>query len=335
VAFSPDDKQLASGSFDSTVRLWDPATGAALQTLRNIGYGNSVNAVAFSPDGKQLASGSLYGTVRLWDPATGAALQTLRNNDDSDSVNAVAFSPDGKQLASGSLYGTVRLWDSATGAALLTLTLKLIDNHTYASVSAVAFSPDGKQLASGSSDGTVRLWDPATGAALLTLTMPNNTEDGYGVSANAVNAVAYSPDGKQPASTTTTSAKPTSTNIEQPPQRDGSLSKGAKVGIEVGVGVVIALGVGLLLLRRIRRRARVSLPLKGARSASRRQSCTIRTCLERTVEPSWRPVDQYLSWKGPLRRAGRLCTRQKRSSKKESQPTDDEIVTDSTTHYSE
>jgi len=156
-----------------------------------------------------------------------------------------------KQLASGSGDGTVRLWDPATGAALLTL--KFNDNYTYAS--GVAYSPDGKQLASGSDDDAVRLWDPATGAALQTLTV-NDTYTG------PVYAVAYSPDGKQPASTTTTSAKPTSTNLEQPPQRDGSLSKGAKVGIGVGVGVVIALGVGLLLLCRIWRRARGVAPVK-------------------------------------------------------------------------
>jgi WD40 repeat protein len=50
VAFSPDGKQVVSGSYDKTVRLWDALAGAPLQTLE--GHSGSVNSVAFSPDSK-------------------------------------------------------------------------------------------------------------------------------------------------------------------------------------------------------------------------------------------------------------------------------------------
>jgi WD40 repeat protein len=72
VAFSPDGKWVVSGSDDETVRLWDAATGAPLQTLE--GHTDWIISVAFSPDGKRVVSGSDDKTVRLWDAATGAPL---------------------------------------------------------------------------------------------------------------------------------------------------------------------------------------------------------------------------------------------------------------------
>ena len=48
VAFSLDGGRIASGSYDMTVKVWDAATGEAVQTLE--GHSSYVYAVAFSPD---------------------------------------------------------------------------------------------------------------------------------------------------------------------------------------------------------------------------------------------------------------------------------------------
>ncbi|HEV3262329.1 MAG TPA: hypothetical protein VG013_36090 [Gemmataceae bacterium] len=152
VAYAPDGKTLATGSEDTTVRLWEAATGKALGSFR---AGDWVSSVAFSPDGKVLASGSSQ-SVRLWDVAN---RKELRRFGQSGGATSVAFSPDGKTLVSGDLT-MIRLWDPATGKAL-----RPLGGHSSA-VGCVAFSPDGKMLTSASWDNTIRLWEAATGREL-------------------------------------------------------------------------------------------------------------------------------------------------------------------------
>lgn len=64
VAISPDDRLIASGGFDHTVRLWDARTFQPVAILR--GHTDEVHAIAFSPNGRMLASGGSDGTIRIW-----------------------------------------------------------------------------------------------------------------------------------------------------------------------------------------------------------------------------------------------------------------------------
>jgi WD40 repeat protein len=89
VAFSHDSKLLASASADSTVKIWDAATGCLQQTLENRYW---VTSVAFSHDSKLLASAaSTIGDsiVKIWDAVTGSLQRTLKGH--SDSVESIAF----------------------------------------------------------------------------------------------------------------------------------------------------------------------------------------------------------------------------------------------------
>ena len=67
VAFSPDGRLLATVSADTTVRLWDVATGQPHgQPLT--GRPSTLYDVEFSPDGRLLATAGADKTVRLWNP---------------------------------------------------------------------------------------------------------------------------------------------------------------------------------------------------------------------------------------------------------------------------
>jgi WD40 repeat protein/tRNA A-37 threonylcarbamoyl transferase component Bud32 len=185
VTYSPDGKQLASGSADHAVMVWDAETGQGLFAFK--GHTNGVTSLAYSPDGKRLASASYDQTVKVWDTRSCQELFSF-----TASHGGVAFSPDGKQLASASADHVVKVWDTQTGQELLSF-----KGHTggmpFGAGICVAFSPDGKRLASGG-DRTVKVWD-----AQKTVQKPLTLK----VGASAVARVAFSPDGKRFASVST------------------------------------------------------------------------------------------------------------------------------------
>lgn len=119
LAFSNDNRFLASASSDKTARIWNVETGETVKILETktpitvnyspqpLNWKMPVTAVAFSPDGKILAVAT-GRAVHLWEVSTGKMVRTLEGH--SQSVTSVAFLHDSRTLASGSLDGTVRLW---------------------------------------------------------------------------------------------------------------------------------------------------------------------------------------------------------------------------------
>ena len=186
VAFSPDGKHLAAGSYE-TLRIYDTAEHKQVAEIAlNNGYASDV---AFSPDGRTLLVAG-YQSVTVCQTAPFRSLRTVKTH--RGQVTSLAFSPDGTRVATASDDTNMAVWDVAAlvaGKPAQQLMIKTLDQP----LSGIAISPDGKWLASASGDpdrvtqaGHVWLWDIQTGKAIREF--PKHKR--------AATAVAFSPTGK-------------------------------------------------------------------------------------------------------------------------------------------
>ena len=97
VRISPDQKMVATVSWDSNARLWDAATGKELALLT--GHKAGLLNCVFSPDGRTLATKSDDRTIKFWNMATFREVGSIQLNYAGEVHGSfLAFSPDGQML---------------------------------------------------------------------------------------------------------------------------------------------------------------------------------------------------------------------------------------------
>lgn len=155
LGFSPDGKEIVSGTMGGHVQMWDVETGTALssffeeQPAEGNTYREPILNFAFSSDGSLFAVGST-DRVRLIGRTKQTHFKEVSNTEIS--YEGLLFSPDDSTIICGHFDGRIQLLDVATGDILTTL-----DGHTNM-IEALAFSPDNKTLISVG-NGTILLWD--------------------------------------------------------------------------------------------------------------------------------------------------------------------------------
>ncbi|KDQ10541.1 hypothetical protein BOTBODRAFT_115618 [Botryobasidium botryosum FD-172 SS1] len=153
-ALAAHGRTLVSGSYDSTVRVWDIVTGECKWELT--GHAAKVYSVVLDPPHKQVCSGSMDGTVRIWSTQTGEAIHVLTGH--TSLVGLLSLSST--SLVSAAADSTLRIWDPHTGALQHTLSA-----HTGA---ITCFQHDEFKVLSGS-DGTLKMWDTRDGSLVKDL----------------------------------------------------------------------------------------------------------------------------------------------------------------------
>ena len=198
VAFSPDNKRIATAGADRTIRIFEVETGKLLSQIED--HADWIFAVAWSPDGKRLASASRDKTAKVFDVEKKESLVTFPGH--AQPVYTISFTPDGKGIASGGEDNRIHVWSpdndgkpirnmggfagtvfklryAGDGKSLVacsgdkmvivfsptgSVTRKLQGHKDW--VYSVAISRDGKTIASGSWDGEVKLWNAADGKVI-------------------------------------------------------------------------------------------------------------------------------------------------------------------------
>ncbi|XP_065086109.1 protein Notchless-like [Ochlerotatus camptorhynchus] len=165
LAFSPNSLHLASGSGDTTLRLWDLTTETPHYTCT--GHKNWVLSVAWSPDSLKVASADKAGEIRVWCPDSGKLLgRPLVGH--KKWISCMSWEPFHKNtecryLASAGNDNDVRIWDVVLGTCI-----KTVAGHT-APVTAVRWGGSGL-LYTSSRDRTIKMWRAEDGVLCKTFT---------------------------------------------------------------------------------------------------------------------------------------------------------------------
>ncbi|XP_074289878.1 notchless protein homolog [Silene latifolia] len=164
VKFSPDGRNLASGSGDTNITLWDINTQLPQYTCQ--GHKNWVLSVEWSPDAKYLASGSKAGEIMCWDPKTGKSLGGPLVGH-RKWITAISWEPlhlqaPCRRFVSASKDGDARIWD-----VVLKRCVMCLSGHTL-SVTCVKWGGDGV-IYTGSQDCTIKVWNTQQGMLIREL----------------------------------------------------------------------------------------------------------------------------------------------------------------------
>ncbi len=181
LATSPDGTQIAAGSTDNKLHVWNAADAKLLYSIE---LPATAKAVAYADSGAKLVVASDDLRVRVLQSADGSLLDEITT---AVAVKSLATVPGSRKLITNDTGNN--------GAMYTTPLLRRLAGHEGA-VNAVRWTVDGKALVSGGADKSVRVWDLEQGESVRTLAGPQEAVRDVTLSADGQQIVASSQDGK-------------------------------------------------------------------------------------------------------------------------------------------
>jgi WD40 repeat protein len=151
-ALSGDDRTMAIGGTDGSLRLLDLETGDLRKASGR--HAAAVSDARFTPDGRSVVTTGDDGDVIVWDARRATATETLSGH--AGFVFSPMISRDGTTLYTASLDGTVFIWDLA-GRERLGRPLRVGAEGTGSA--GMALSSDGRVVAVARRGGAVAVVD--------------------------------------------------------------------------------------------------------------------------------------------------------------------------------
>jgi len=177
VAFSNDGAYAATGSYDGTVRIWNPTDGSLVQTLE--GPSKEVEWILWHPKGHAILAGSSDTMAWMWWAPTGKLMQIFAGH--GAGVSCGCWGLGGKVIITGSEDKGVIVWNPRAGSPQQ----HIREVHESAIVSICAH-PDAPIVVTGAEDATSKVIQIETGKVLTAL--PGHTDSVEGVAFSNVPA---------------------------------------------------------------------------------------------------------------------------------------------------
>jgi WD40 repeat protein len=182
LAWSPDRRRLASGTYRRGMHVFDMATQQLLWA--GGAFPVFIQHIVWGSDGAWLAGSGDDGAIYILDATDGRLIQRLAAH--HSMIASITVSPAAPRLiaAGGGAAGGLCVWDVQSGERMHTIV------GQAESIGAVAWGVGAATVISGGGDGTLRWWDLQRNECLL-------MREAH---AGAVEALKRSPDGTKPAS---------------------------------------------------------------------------------------------------------------------------------------